>query len=128
MSTDGLLDGGVSIVPGMSFNKYQFCTLAHFRRTSKDIWNIARLIARRHNHRDRRPPSAVLRFAARSGDNDIGQGEVFERPNFDQKFVGEFSKQWNGQRQENFLGLLDHLTIGQIQEARNVLYCEPVLV
>src|SRR6185436_4299437 len=128
MSTDGLLDGGVSIVPGMSFNKYQFCTLAHFRRTSKDIWNIARLIARRHNHRDRRPLSSIFKFRPPSRDDDIDQGQVFKRPELDQKTIAHVSQRKNRQWKENFLRLLDHFTIGQIQEARNVLYCEPVLV
>ena len=66
---------------------------------------------------------------SRPGDDEIGQGEVFERPEFDQKTVEEISQQSrNGSGQKNFLRLLDHLTVGKIREAGDVLYSQPVLI
>ena len=37
-------------------------------------------------------------------------------------------KQQDGQRQENFLRLLDHFTIGKTEKACDVFYGQPVLI
>ena len=68
------------------------------------------------------------RFRPGPGDDEVGQGQVFERPKFDQKPVAQIEQERNGQRQQNFLRLLDHLTVGEIEKAGDVFYGQPVLI
>src|SRR5438445_6077820 len=112
----------------MSFNERQLCAFAHLWGTGEYIGNVALFIAGWNDYRNRWPLRTRLWSRSGSCYYKIRQSEVLERPKFDQKPVTQVGQERNRQRQEDFLGLLDHLTVGETEQAGNILYCQPILI
>src|SRR2546429_4195225 len=110
----------------MAFDKDQFCAFAHRRRAREDIRNVTCLVPRGNYHRDR--GTAGSESWTRSGDDEIGQSEVFERPKFGQKTVAQIRYKQGRQKPKDVLRLLNHLAVRKIEKTDDVLDCQPVLI
>jgi hypothetical protein len=77
MRRDLPLDCRVGVIPGMSLDKDEFGLAPHLRGSLKNGFDVARFVARRHNHGNNglRGP---FRFRAR--DHKVGKGQLVEGP------------------------------------------------
>jgi len=124
---DLAFDPDVGVVGRVAFDKDQLRTAAHLGCAIKDVFDVAGLVARRHDHRHHWLSPTDVGLRGRSGDDEVRQRRRLQRPQPRQIAICESLETGQANGQQDLVPAPGDFEVGQTQQVVHVLDGEPVL-